>query len=82
MKDKNLVFAIIVAIMCAAVWIGVSVLVTTQHVDVDPNAESFARIIAPKFNTDVLDKIDSRVQSSTPVKPEVFEAYETAGNNQ
>jgi hypothetical protein len=80
MKDKNLVFAITVAIVAAVLWIASSVISTQMQVEINPSAEAFSTSIGSVFNDDVLGKVSSRTDTTIPIKPEVFRSYENLGN--
>lgn len=77
MKDKNIIFAIIVAIVLAVSWVLSSMASTALQVEVTPNADAYVQQLSPKFNATVLKQVSDRTDTSLIIKPDDFRAFET-----
>ncbi len=68
---KNVRDALILLLVVAVVWVGLSAYFSANKVDVNPNANTYITNINPTFQTSVISSFSQRVEE-LPVSPQTF----------
>jgi hypothetical protein len=70
--DKNYVVILIVLLISALFWVGVSIYAVQTKVDVNPNATSYTTQIESTFDSATLDKVKLRIANNLPITTDVY----------
>lgn len=69
---KRSFLALILLVVVAVVWVGISIYIESQSVDINPNASSYTKQLSKTFDTTELEKIDEKTKESFPIQPKEF----------
>lgn len=53
-------------------WVGLSIYFQMDNTEIDPNASSYTKETSPSFDTEEIQKIDTRITEGFSVSPEEF----------
>jgi hypothetical protein len=70
--DKNIITILIISLVAAFVWIGITVYTSNSKVTINPNASSYTNLITPTFDNVTIEAIQLRIAKNLPIKTEVY----------
>ena len=69
---KKMFPILILLLIVAVVWVGVSIHFQNIDLDIDPKAESLVSPISDSFDMEVVQKLSEKTEDSFPISPSEF----------
>lgn len=69
---KRYTTGIVLLIVVAVIWIGLLLISDRVFSEVNPNAQTYTKPLKKNFDTEALDNVSKRMESSFPVLPSEF----------
>lgn len=69
---KQSFYVLVILFVVVIAWVGLSIYFQMDNTEIDPNASSYTKEINPSFDTEEIQKIDTRITEGFSVSPEEF----------
>lgn len=69
---KKMLPILILLLIVAVIWVGVSLHSQNIDLDINPKADDFTAPISDSFDMDVVEKLSDKTQQSFPISPNEF----------
>lgn len=69
---KQSFYVLILLLIVVFAWVGSSVYMQTQEVDINPNAANYTRPIKSTFDAEEIEKVSTRIEEGFSVSPQEF----------